>query len=81
MSCGAPVITSNTTSIPEVIGDSGILVNPWREEEISEALVKVINNLELRLTLSRKGLERSNEFSWNNTAIKTLEVYNSIKIK
>lgn len=81
MSCGAPVITSNTTSIPEVIGDSGILVNPWREDELSEALVKVINNLELRLTLSRKGLERSNEFSWNNTAIKTLEVYNSVKIK
>ncbi len=81
MSCGAPVITSNTTSIPEVVGDSGILVNPRIEEELSEALIKVLNNPELRLILRRKGLERSSLFSWTNTALMTLEVYNSIKIK
>ena len=81
MSCGAPVITSNTTSIPEVVADAGILVNPSREDELSEALIKVINNPDLSLTLSRLGLERSQLFSWTNTALKTLEVYNSKIIK
>ncbi len=81
MSCGAPVIASNTTSIPEVIGDSGIMVNPNKADELSEAIVKVVNDPELRLSLSKKGLERSHLFSWSNTAIKTLEVYNNTKTK
>lgn len=78
MSCGTPVITSNTTSIPEVVHDAGMLVNPNNEEEITRAIITLLNNRELREVLSDKGLKRSKEFSWKTTAEKTYCAYKKI---
>ncbi|MFL0267132.1 glycosyltransferase family 4 protein [Candidatus Clostridium radicumherbarum] len=78
MSCGAPVITSNLTSIPEVIKDAGILINPYVEGELSEAIIKLVNNDELKKEYSEKALIRAKDFSWLKTAEKTLEAYKAV---
>ncbi|WP_138205914.1 glycosyltransferase family 4 protein [Haloimpatiens lingqiaonensis] len=78
MSCGAPVITSNTTSIPEVVGESAILINPLNLEEISTALCHVLNNESVKKELRNKGLARAKNFSWRKTAQLTIEAYNKI---
>lgn len=78
MSCGAPVITSNTTSIPEVVGDVGLLINPYDEDELCHTIEKLLSNPPLRDNLSKKGLERAANFSWEKTAINTMEAYKKI---
>ena len=78
MRCKTPVITSNITSIPEVTGDSCLLVNPLNKNELEEALITLLNDDDLKSKLSEKGYERSLKFSWKNTAIKTLEAYKKI---
>lgn len=78
MNCGTPVITSNLTSIPEVVKDAGILINPYDEAELMEALKKVLGDEKLREFYSRKGLEEAKNFSWEKTAIQTLEVYKKV---
>lgn len=78
MSCGTPIITSNLTSIPEVVGDGGILINPYDISEISFAIGNLLSNEKLRDELSCKALKRASEFSWQNTAQSTLKVYESI---
>ncbi|MFA9397255.1 MAG: glycosyltransferase family 4 protein [Clostridiaceae bacterium] len=78
MSCGCPVISSNTTSIPEVIKDAGILIDPYNIKSIENALESVLNNNTLRENLSLKGLSRSSLFSWDNTAKLTLDAYNEV---
>jgi glycosyltransferase involved in cell wall biosynthesis len=75
MNCGTPVITSNLTSIPEVVGDAGILINPYEENELIDALLKVLGDSTLREEYSQKGLERAKNFSWAKTAKQTLEIY------
>ncbi|MFH2070909.1 MAG: glycosyltransferase family 1 protein [Elusimicrobiota bacterium] len=75
MACGVPVIASNTTSIPEVVGDAGILVNPLNEEEILTAILKVLNDGQLKKELGLKGINRAKFFSWEKTARETLEVF------
>ena len=78
MSCKAPVITSNVTSIPEVTCGSAILINPYDENELADALVKLLNNKDLREELSKKGYKNSLNFTWKKTAEKTLYAYKSI---
>lgn len=78
MSCMTPVITSNITSIPEVTGDSCILIDPSSRLELEESLLNLLNNNNLKEDLSKKGYERSLQFSWRQTAIKTLEAYKKI---
>lgn len=75
MSCGAPVITSNITSIPEVVGDCGILIDPYDSNKLTEELGKLLSNEKLRNELILKGLTRAKDFNWINTAKKTLEAY------
>ena len=75
MACGIPVITSNTSSLPEVIGDAGIMINPTDVNSLCEAMHSVLTNKELWYHMSRKGLERAKLFSWDNTAKKILEIY------
>lgn len=70
-----PVITSNVTSIPEVAGDAAIQVSPKNIEEISDAMNKLIESLELRNELIQKGLARAKQFSWENCAKQTRDVY------
>jgi glycosyltransferase involved in cell wall biosynthesis len=78
MACGAPVITSNVSSLPEVVGDAAVLVNPLNSEEIAEAIQKVLSDESLRRELRQKGLARASKFSWKNAAKETLMVYQSI---
>lgn len=75
MQCGTPVITSNTSSLPEVVGDAGIMINPTQEDELCQAILDVINDSQLRQKLSQKGLERSRQFSWKKCAEETVKVY------
>ena len=73
--CGVPVITSNTSSCAEVAGDAAMLINPYNPDSIVEAVLKIINNINLRNQLKNKGLEKTKLFSWKETAKKTLEVF------
>src|SRR5207253_10730024 len=59
MQCGTPVITGNLTSLPEVVGDAGILVDPYSVEEIAAALARMLGNKQLRADLAKRGLERA----------------------
>ncbi|MBN2157994.1 MAG: glycosyltransferase family 4 protein [Spirochaetes bacterium] len=68
MQCGCPVITSNTSSLPEVAGDAAIMVDPEDVEGLAEAMEKVLRNPSLRKNLSKKGLERARLFSWEKSA-------------
>lgn len=75
--CGCPVITSKISSMPEVAGDSAILVDPYNKEEIAEALGSLASKDTLRSSLIKKGYLRSKFFSWRKAAIDTLEVIKS----
>lgn len=79
MSCGIPVISSNTSSIPEVVGDSGILINPYSSTELCDAMLKLLSSDKLLDFYGKKGYERSMLFSWEKTATKTLEVYKKVQ--
>ncbi|WP_244833720.1 glycosyltransferase family 1 protein [Clostridium sp. BJN0001] len=78
MSCKTAVITSNVTSIPEVTSDSAILINPLKENELEEALLKTLNDSLFRMSLAEKGYQRSLNFTWEKTAQKTLSAYKKI---
>ena len=78
MACGVPVIASNNSSIPEVVGDTGILLNSNDTQGFSEAMKSLIENPMLRETLSQKALERSKKFTWEQCALSTLEVYKKV---
>ncbi len=75
MRCGAPVLTSTVSSLPEVAGDAALLVDPHDPEAIADALARVAGAADLRADLVRRGLRRAEEFSWERTAQKTLDVY------
>jgi glycosyltransferase involved in cell wall biosynthesis len=75
MKCGAPVIVGNKTSLPEVVGDAGVQVNPFDVDEIASAIQRVISDANLREQLRHKGLERAKLFDWQEAARKTLSVY------
>lgn len=73
-----PVITSNTSSLPEIAGGASYLVNPEKEEEIVEAIIKLVKDDSLRKNLIKKGKERLRDFSWEKTAEKTIEIYRDL---
>jgi glycosyltransferase involved in cell wall biosynthesis len=75
MACGVPVVTSSTTSLPEVCGDAARLVNPARVEEMADALVEVVTEPTLRAELRRRGLARAAQFSWRAVAGALLSIY------
>ncbi|MEG3438413.1 glycosyltransferase family 1 protein [Pannus brasiliensis CCIBt3594] len=76
MACGTPVITSNLSSLPEVAGDAAILVNPYRTEEITEAMRVMAGDGKTRSRLRDRGIERASAFSWEKTALATGEILN-----
>ena len=78
MACGAPVVTSNVTSLPEVVGDAGILVEPTDAPAIAEALQRVLCDEDLRNEMRRKSLQRAAQFTWQRTAELTMESYQKI---
>jgi glycosyltransferase involved in cell wall biosynthesis len=78
MACGTPVITSNRSSLPEVVGEAALLVEPHRTEDLAQAILDVLSNDALQSELSAKGLERAGFFSWERTAKQTLAVYEEV---
>ncbi|MBI5417931.1 glycosyltransferase family 4 protein [Candidatus Poribacteria bacterium] len=78
MACGAPVITSNVSSLPEVTGDAAVLIEPRNIEALTDALNTLITDSKLREELSQKGLQRSKQFSWKSSAKLTLEIYKKL---
>lgn len=77
MACGIPVIAANRTSLPEIVGDAGILVEPL-VDEVARALHTVLTDSGLRASLSRRGLERAHQFHWRKTAEETVAVYRHV---
>jgi glycosyltransferase involved in cell wall biosynthesis len=75
MQCGVPVIAGNRTSLPEVIGEAGLLFDPFDTQALVNALAQVIDDSECRAVLRSKGLERAKSFNWKTTARLTLGVY------
>ncbi|BBA79311.1 mannosyl transferase B [cyanobacterium endosymbiont of Rhopalodia gibberula] len=78
MTLGSPVITSNTSSLPEIAGDAALLINPNDFLELAEAILKVISDSQLREELTKKGKERAKLFSWEKTAQETFKAYQFI---
>ena len=81
MACGAPVVASNTSSLPEILGDAALLVNPREVGEIVAATERVITNRALRDELRGKGIARAAKFSWERAAHETLAVYEKVLSK
>ncbi|EFH90136.1 glycosyltransferase family 4 protein [Ktedonobacter racemifer] len=75
MGCGTPVVCSNRTSLPEVVGDAALLIDPDNLNEFVDAMYRVLTDETLRSDLSARSLERAKAFSWHTTATQTLSVY------
>jgi glycosyltransferase involved in cell wall biosynthesis len=75
MQCGVPVITSNTSSLPEVVGDAGLMVEPEDVDGLCDAILQVYRSAFLREAMSRKSLERSKQFSWDKSVQETISAY------
>jgi len=75
MACGTPVVTSNVSSLPEVVGDAALLVDPYDTRAIADALERVLSDEALRRDLVARGLERAKEFSWERSVRRIREVY------
>jgi glycosyltransferase involved in cell wall biosynthesis len=80
MACGAPVISSNASSLPEVVGEGGLLVSPMDVRAWREAIERVLSDEMLRRDLSLRGLTQAAKFSWKISAAQTREVYRSVII-
>jgi len=79
MACGAPVITSNNSSMAEIAKDAAILVDPRSESQLKRAIEMVLDlNLENYQKMVRASLDRARLYSWNKTARQTLEVYEEV---
>lgn len=78
MQCGTPVVTADSTSLPEVVGDAGIMLNPYDEDALCEAMNKMYSDGDLRKKYSSLGLERSKKFSWQRCAEEYAEIFKII---
>jgi glycosyltransferase involved in cell wall biosynthesis len=78
MACGCPVIASNVCSLPEVLGQAALFVNPYSVEEIVEVISTVLSNPSLRGEFQNKGITHAKQFSWEETAKRTLRVYKNL---
>ncbi|MDD3036230.1 MAG: glycosyltransferase family 1 protein, partial [Candidatus Saccharimonadaceae bacterium] len=79
MACGTPVLVSNVASLPEVVGDAGVLVDPLSTQSIRDGLELLLKNNELRIELSRKGLERVKTFSWDRSVEIVAHVFEELR--
>ncbi|HAH21872.1 MAG TPA: glycosyltransferase family 1 protein, partial [Candidatus Omnitrophica bacterium] len=81
MASGVPIIASNVTSLPEIIGDAGILVNPRDVEGWADAISRLLTDRELKESMRQRSLERAKLFSWDRLAQETLIIYNKLFAK
>jgi alpha-1,3-rhamnosyl/mannosyltransferase len=78
MASGVPVIASDSTSLPEVVGDAGVLVNPYDVDDLKEAMVELLEDEKKRLEMAEKGIARAKLFSWEKCARETITVYEKV---
>jgi len=78
MACGCPVVTSNVTCMPEVVGEAGVLIDPYSVDSLAEGMYRVLADSGLRRQLRDKGLRRAQLFSWENCARQTLKLYQEL---
>ena len=78
MSCEIPVVVSKTSSLPEIVGDGGILVDPYNVDEIAEQIIKLLRNEQLRKRIANKGYSRTKNFYMEKSIDKILEVFRDI---
>jgi glycosyltransferase involved in cell wall biosynthesis len=75
MACGTPVVTSTSSSLPEVVGEAGLTADPGDPDAIGAALLRVLRDADLRADLRERGLRQARRFSWRDTAERTLGAY------
>ncbi len=75
---GVPVVTSNVSSLPEVVGDAGLLTDPRNPKDIAAAIKKILDDPQLAESLKQKGLERVKQYSWRKMAEETLAIYQQV---
>lgn len=75
MACGTPVVASSSSSLPEVVGDAGLLTPPTDADALGAAILRLLNDAELRADLRERGLRQARRFSWAETAERTLRAY------
>jgi glycosyltransferase involved in cell wall biosynthesis len=75
MASGTPVVTSNVSSLPEVVGDAAVLVDPYRVDSIVEGVRRVLLDPQLAAELRKKGVARAREFSWEQSVSRTHDIY------
>ncbi|MDE2484906.1 MAG: glycosyltransferase, partial [candidate division NC10 bacterium] len=78
MACGAPTITSNTSSLPEVVGEAALQVDPRDPEALANAMNAILEDEALAAMLRARGFDRAKRFSWEQTARKTLQAYHRV---
>ncbi|UCE74464.1 MAG: glycosyltransferase family 4 protein [Methanomassiliicoccales archaeon] len=78
MACGVPVITSNCSSLPDVVADAGIMIDPYRVDQLTEAIHLVLSDEHMWQEMREKGLNRAKMFSWEKCARETLKVYEDV---
>jgi glycosyltransferase involved in cell wall biosynthesis len=78
MACGCPVVSSNSSSLPEVTGDAALIVDPADTQALTDSIMRVLGNDDLRRELQGRGLKQAQKFSWDNTARGALAVYTSV---
>lgn len=78
MQCAVPIVVSNTSSLPEVVGDAGFLIDPNNSHVLIETMHQLYTDKELRKEYAQKALERSKNFSWEKTAEQHIEIYKQI---
>jgi glycosyltransferase involved in cell wall biosynthesis len=78
MASGTPVITSNVSSLPEVVGDAALMIDPYEPAAIADAMRRVLTDAALRDDLRRRGLARAREFSWERSIARVREIYDEV---
>jgi glycosyltransferase involved in cell wall biosynthesis len=78
MACGTPVVTSNVSSLPEVVGDAAVLVDPYSPQAIADGILKVLQSAHLRADMRQRGFARVREYSWERSVARVREVYEEV---
>ena len=78
MACGCPVVTSNVSSLPEVVGDAALMIDPYNVDALAKAMAEILTNDGLRRGMIERGLAQAEKFSWEKTAAETLEIHEKV---
>ncbi len=78
MACGCPVITSNISSLPEIVGNAGVLMDPYDPDDLSRKMYQILINKTLQNDLQKKGLKQAKKFSWEKSAHETWKIYEKV---